>query len=303
MEAVEAAVRYAEQYTSKAVLIEPQISGDYHRLIVVNGSLIGVLRLDPPGLIGDGVLTIADLHRNSNEDQPELSAEQLSCLQMQSLGPNNIPKKGQRVHLEFNLENRSSWRITYVLDRVDASLHRLAEGVAASLGLLNAGIDILSVDIARPVPHAELTILEVNAIQTLHPVWAPRVIDAFQLSVQSACLHAAVAVVSKGGCGPNRAEWQRVLAKIPQSQIALPRRLLRWLPDDSPFERFLIYRHPREILLNRSLDSVLFLIDWRELLTSGLPCRRLQELLLIGSIPKPMVTHWQRMLSSLTDQS
>ena len=73
-----------------------------------------------------------------------------------------------------------------------------------------------------------------------------------------------------------------------------------FLPDDiANEERFYCYQHPWEFLLNRDLQSAVFLIDWHELSQNSLPLMHSGQLQLIGSYSGNRLEQWNNLLIRL----
>src|SRR5207342_1918 len=53
---------------SRSVIVETFVTGDDHRLLVVNGELVAATRRTPGHVVGDGVLTVAQLVERVNQD-------------------------------------------------------------------------------------------------------------------------------------------------------------------------------------------------------------------------------------------
>lgn len=309
-------LRAAEQAREAAragLLLEEHVPGDYHRLVVMEGSLVRVGRFQPPHLVGDGQRTIRAILAEPSSDSsqpgavlcsgpaPALNDSMLRQLRGQGWTPDGVPAAGERVVLRCDLRDRDDWVCESILDRVDPSLHRLASGVARALGMANVGIDVLSPDISQPAASRQLWVIEVNAIQRLHPATAPLFLQTIFPDDQSAHIPISVVVCVDEKHWPDHSRLKRLLDEHPGFGLALPERLAVQLDPLMRLEiekdrAIVLYRHPREVLMNRCLDAVLFLIDWRELSHSGLPSPWVDQLQLLGRPPGGMAKSWQRLL-------
>lgn len=294
------------------VLLEEHVPGDYHRLVVIEGQLLRVVRYQPPHLIGDGERSIEAILAAPRSDQslpgavlshgppPRLDAAVLRELLAQGLTPESVPAIGRRVVLRCDLQDREDWVDTAMLDRVDPSLHRLAEGIARALGMANVGIDVISPDITAPPPLRELWVIEVNAMQRLHPGMAPLLLDQIFPCTEAARIPVRVAVCVEESDWPGSELLGQLLDGPDGCALAIPRRLEGRLSPSlrASLERrgpVVAYDHPREVLLNRSLEAVLFLLDWQELSQSGLPAVQVDQVCLLGAPPAAMAGAWQRL--------
>lgn len=308
------AAEKAAEVARAGLLLEEHVPGDYHRLVVMEGALVRVTRCQPPQLIGDGQRSIRAILAEPSSDSsgpgavlcdgplPGLSDPMLRQLLAQGWTPDDVPGKGVRVVLRCDLKDRDDWVCQPMLEHVDPSLHRLAVGIARALGMANVGIDVLSPDITQPAVSRQLWVIEVNAIQRLHPGMAPLALQAIFPSEQSAHIPVSVVVCADLNDWPDASTLRRLIDDHPGHGLALPARLGGRLDPQMRREieahrAIVLYRHPREVLLHRCLDAVLFLIDWRELSQSGLPTPWVDQLRLLGQPPAGMVKPWQRLLA------
>lgn len=302
----------ARRVAKLGFVLEEHVPGDYHRLVVIAGRLVRVARFQPPHLVGDGVRSIRSILAspascrsapgsvNVDGPVPRLDDAIERHLQAQGLTPESIPESGRTVVLRCDLDDRDDWVLTKLLDQVDSSIHRLAEGIAKALGMLNVGIDVLSRDITAPPESRQLWVIEVNAFQRLHPAMAALLLDQMFPHGADARIPVDVVVCAQAADWPCSAALQQMLAKRPGWALAIPRRLQGRLDpaQRATMERdrpVILYRHPREVLLNRSLEAVLFLLDCQELGKSGLPAVQVDRLTLLGQLPAAMVGPWQRL--------
>lgn len=169
---VDTAFRHAARF-SRAILVEQHIPGICHRLMVANGRFLYALARRPMALIGNGIDTIATLLERTRARaalQPPWCRDKvipldeltLRVLASQGVAPGSVPAPGQRVLLRF-IES-TEWGE----DRVDvtAQTHpanaELAVRAARALGLMNAGVDIISQDISVAWQGNGAVINEVN---------------------------------------------------------------------------------------------------------------------------------------------
>ena len=305
-----AAKAYAS--TARGVLIEEQVPGDYHRLYVIGGELVCISRFRPPCLVGDGVRSVrAILNTPASESlkpggvvvQSAVSIEGqsvLSQLALQGLSPQSVPACGQVVVLRSDLEDRSDWSVTSFTSKIDWTLSSMACGIAQALSLENAGIDVISPDITQPPMSRRLWVIEVNAFQLLHPAWASVFLEQQFPSYEDARIPIKVFVHVEDRF--HLSELQKSLEEHSTDSWAVPRRLegqfvsLNYLLND---QKFCFYHHPREVLLNRDVRSIIFLIDWDELAQNGLPVLHVDQLQLIGSLSGTRLQQWEDLLKRL----
>ncbi len=165
----------AARERSEGVLVERFVPGDDHRVLVVDGRVVAVSRRKPPSVVGDGTSTIASLVEQVNAD-PRRGAEptshlriirleetELATLAEQGYHPDSVPDAGRRVLIRKNSHLRNGGSMTDETDRIHPKTAAQAVEAARVLGIDVAGLDIVAVDIARPLDEQGGAILEVNA--------------------------------------------------------------------------------------------------------------------------------------------
>ncbi len=302
------AVERAGASTSMGVLIEEQVPGDYYRLYVIGGDLISIKRMRPPFLLGDGIRSVQDI-LNSPSSPSELpggvvtgsvvSIEDpsvLSQLALQGLSAESIPKSGQRVVIRSDLVDRQDWSSKSFDSKIDFSLSSMARRISRALGLENVGIDVISTDITSLCSSRKIWVIDVNPFQLLHPAWATIFLDQVFSVCEEAKIQIKVIVFS--GDTLDFADLLNSLNEQPYNIWAVPKNLVdkHVLADDIlNHELFYCYKHPREVLLNRDLQSAVFLIDWHELSQTGLPVMYIDQLQMIGSLSGTRLEQWNNL--------
>jgi len=165
------AYRYAQNYTSGPILIQEQLPGHDHRLLVV-GEKVFVARRRKPVVVGDGVSTIQNLIESLNRD-PRRGAEHskpLSTISVeqveQYLGARigSIPQKGEVVEI-LGTSNLSSGGESVELSSVaHQSFRDYAVQAARLLGLRVCAVDMMCEDITRPAAAQRCGIIEMNVL-------------------------------------------------------------------------------------------------------------------------------------------
>ncbi|WP_276605801.1 cyanophycin synthetase [Sphingomonas gei] len=173
-EAVRTAFRLAAQH-SRRVIVEQQVRGNDHRILVVAGKVVAVAERMPAQVVGDGFHAIRQLIDFLNQDprrgtghanmltRIQVDEAMLALLAKTGTSPATVPMAGEIVRLRHtaNLSTGGT-----AVDRTDV-IHpynvSVAEQAAAVVGLDVCGIDFLSPDITRPVRETGGGIVEVNA--------------------------------------------------------------------------------------------------------------------------------------------
>ncbi|MFA7666229.1 MAG: hypothetical protein WCY32_08925 [Burkholderiaceae bacterium] len=165
---------------SQLILVEQQIPGTCHRLSVIRGKVIHVTRRLPKSVRGDGRHSVAELIALANREEAAKPPWQrlkpfpddaLALATMQAAGfeRGQVPAAG--VWVPLRPKQTSDWG--GVVEHLTAETHpdnlELAERATASLGLANAGVDLISVDIRRPWHENGAAINEINYSPQLSP--------------------------------------------------------------------------------------------------------------------------------------
>lgn len=158
-------------------LVEQMVLGNTFRLLVIDGRFTAALRLDQPYVSGDGRRSMRELIDALNADPTrdvirlasvEVDAGVVQCLATQGHTLDSVPASGEMVTLRGAANIGSGSTHTDVTDLVHKAHAELAERAAAALGLITAGVDVISRDIALTPDEAHSAIVEVNARPGLH---------------------------------------------------------------------------------------------------------------------------------------
>ena len=173
-DALKAAFELASR-SSRAVIVERELPGNDHRILVVDGKVVAAAERIPAQVIGDGESPVAALIEAVNADPRRGQGHEnvltrikvddavRALLASQQLVLKSVPKKGRVVRLRgtANLSTGGT-----AVDRTDA-IHpenaAIAIQAAAIIGLDVAGIDMLAPDISQSVRETGGGIVEVNA--------------------------------------------------------------------------------------------------------------------------------------------
>lgn len=160
---------------SKAIIVEKFIPGHDYRLLVVNKRMVAAARRIPAHVVGDGNLTIQQLIDKANEDprrgdghekvltKIKVNDMTMRILQEKGLTLDFILPKGQVLYLKDTANLSTGGTSTDVTDIVHPENKLIAEQIAAIAGLDICGIDVMSLDISRPLTENGGAIIEINA--------------------------------------------------------------------------------------------------------------------------------------------
>ncbi|HEY7311332.1 MAG TPA: acetate--CoA ligase family protein [Gemmataceae bacterium] len=151
---------------SGRVLVQHYLQGASHRLLVIEGRLAAAVRRDPIAIVGDGRHNVRELVEEANRDgrwgleRPlSLGDDERAALAEVGFAPETIPASGVKVPLSHDLlENYSN-----VTERVHPDTRELAFDAARVIGLDVAGLDVIALDISRPLAEQGGGFLEINA--------------------------------------------------------------------------------------------------------------------------------------------
>lgn len=161
---------------SRRVIVEEELPGRDHRILVVDGRVVAVAERRPPHVVGDGVSSIAELVADVNRDPRRGQGHEktLTCIRLDDdaaravlarLGysADSVPARGEVVQLRTTANLSSGGT---AIDRT-ADIHpenaAICRRAALAIGLDVAGIDLLAPDISRSVRETGGGIVEVNA--------------------------------------------------------------------------------------------------------------------------------------------
>jgi cyanophycin synthetase len=163
------------QEHSRSVVVESYVSGDDHRLLVVNGELVAATRRTPGHVVGDGVSSIRMLVDIVNQDPrrgvghekvlTRLTLDTQADQMMAKVGmtADSIPKAGEIVYLRSTANLSTGGTATDVTDIIHPDNRDMAVRAVRAVGLDVGGVDFLSTNIAESYKTIGGGICEVNA--------------------------------------------------------------------------------------------------------------------------------------------
>jgi len=165
----------AARQESGYIVVERFVPGADHRLLVIGGKLAAAALREPAHVIGDGHSTITTLMAEVNKDprRSDGHATALSLLKIdavsqavlaeQGFTPDSVPPAGQRVLIRRNANLSTGGTAADVTDSVHPEVVARAVDAARAVGLDIAGVDMVAVDISRPLEEQQGAVVEVNA--------------------------------------------------------------------------------------------------------------------------------------------
>ncbi len=173
-EQVRAAFPVAQQI-SRSVVIEKFVTGDDHRMLVVNNELVAVSKRLPGHVTGDGSSTVEQLVEGVNQDprrgighekvltriEFDLQADRL--LAERGYTRQSVPAKGAMVPLRLTANLSTGGTAEDVTDVVHPDNAEMAVRAIKAIGLDVGGVDFLSSNVTESYKDIGGAICEVNA--------------------------------------------------------------------------------------------------------------------------------------------
>jgi cyanophycin synthetase len=163
------------QRFSQAVIVEQFIQGADFRMLVIDGKFIAAAKRTPAMVVGDGHSTIRQLVNAVNKDprrgvghEKELTHIKIDkitrgILRDKGLTLQSVLPEKQVLYLKNTANLSTGGTATDVTDLVHPYNVLMAERIAGIIGLDICGIDVMTSDIAIPLPETRGAVIEVNA--------------------------------------------------------------------------------------------------------------------------------------------
>ncbi|MCC6840766.1 MAG: cyanophycin synthetase [Flavobacteriales bacterium] len=173
LEEANAALAVAKEI-SRSVVVEKEIKGLDHRLLVIDHKFVAAAKRTPACVVGDGKHTIEQLVEEVNKDPRRgfghekvltaitIDAHTLELLGRRNLTPASVPQAGETVYLKATANLSTGGTATDVTEVVHSYNIFMAERISRIIDLDICGIDIMTEDITRPLNECG-AVLEVNA--------------------------------------------------------------------------------------------------------------------------------------------
>jgi D-alanine-D-alanine ligase-like ATP-grasp enzyme len=159
------------------VMVEKELTGMVHRVTTVGGRVVGVIRREPPHVIGDGVSTVRQLVVYANADprrrgpifhelpwDKDVDME----LQKQKLTRDSVPEKGRMVVLYEKVSRSFGATTTDLTDVTHPANIALFEKIASTVDDPLLGIDFMIEDMSKAWTDQPTSgVIEVNSMPFL----------------------------------------------------------------------------------------------------------------------------------------
>ncbi len=166
---------HAAKEVSSRVIVEKYITGEDHRLLVINHVLVAAAKRTPAHVIGDGKSTVEELIIEVNKDPRRgyghenvltmITINDLTKTIIKDAGYNldSVLPKGERLLLKDTANLSTGGTAEDITDIVHPANVSMAERISKIIDLDICGIDIMTDDISKPLSETGGAILEVNA--------------------------------------------------------------------------------------------------------------------------------------------
>ncbi|HEX3235847.1 MAG TPA: cyanophycin synthetase [Gemmatimonadales bacterium] len=170
---------------SRSVIVESFITGEDHRMLVINGELVAVSKRVPGHVVGDGVHTVEELVEEVNRDPRRgIGHEKVltrlvfdhqadTLLAGRGYTRETVPADGERVFLRSTGNLSTGGTATDLTDVVHPDNIGMAVRAVRAIGLDVGGVDFLTSDITESYKDVGGAICEVNAAPGFRMHMAP----------------------------------------------------------------------------------------------------------------------------------
>ncbi|MBI3439494.1 MAG: hypothetical protein HY054_12750 [Proteobacteria bacterium] len=140
-----------------AILVQPYVSGEEHRVFVLNGRALFSYRKHQPSVVGDGRSTLSELIAKAEILGRRTARNEAGVVVTRDA----VSPRGVRISLDGPANRSAGGSSADLVDGAPDRLAQVAIKAADALGLKLAGIDIFDVSEARDL--SQQVIIEVNS--------------------------------------------------------------------------------------------------------------------------------------------
>jgi len=160
---------------SSSVIVEQFAEGEDYRVLVIGSEFVAASRRWPAHVIGDGVHTINELIAEINSDprrapdhsaalsKIRIDAVALAVLGEQGVTPDSVLEAGRNVLIRRNANLSTGGTAVDCTDEVHPTIRAACIEAAQTVGLDICGIDVVAIDITKPLSARNGCIIELNA--------------------------------------------------------------------------------------------------------------------------------------------
>ena len=288
---------------SKQILVEREAPGICYRLLVANGKMLYAIRRGPKSIEGDGKRTISELvhsaNLNNNAKPPWLQEKSWpmdkqaqEVMSLAGFNPDSVPDKGVWVPLR-KIES-AAWggHIEDVSEIVHPENKEIAEKAVRLFGLDNAGIDIISTDIAQPWYENGAIINEVNyapyfggndIARSLIPHFLGKLMRG------DGRIPIEVVVGSDAAMEEARSRQQKFIEKNVDCYRTNHKLTISPSGKELTFPFQSLFNRVTALLTNKSVEALVMVVQTDEFLKTGMPVDNFDRLIHINN----EMVHWE----------
>jgi cyanophycin synthetase len=288
---------------SRAVLVEQQVAGICHRVLVANGKVRLAAKWLPKSVMGDGHQTVRALVEQANAGEQAkppwsrlrpfpLDEMAIACLANARLTPDSVPAKGVMAPLRPIQTMEWGGILEDLTDSIHPENAVIAIKAAHIFGLAVAGIDIISTNITRPWHENGAIINEVNFSPMLSGRQTGRVIasllDEWLVGGGNIPVHAVIGGESAMAKGLRiRADYA---ARGVRCWLTSHLETVSDSGDSYAVAANGLFERCMALLMDPNIEALVMVIQTDELLTTGLPTSRIERIHdLLDSVTPPSV--------------
>jgi cyanophycin synthetase len=294
---------------SRRILVERQVAGVCHRILVVGDQFVFAMKRQPKSVKGDGLQTLQALVEAANQEQLKrptwtrlkpwvLDDVALACLKKAGLTPDSVLPEGQLAALRPFTSDEWGGSAENMTSTIHPDNVRLAIDAAQTLGLRVAGVDLITTDITRPWHENGAILNEVNFKpffggnldnDKVHPYMETLVDGDGRIPA-----HAVV------GVGNLWAKARALRQSLKQSGVLahLCGHSAVESPSGEPLHLLAsgLFMRCRALLQNPGVQALIVVVDSDEFLKTGLPLDRFDEVHMVGKPSTDTVSKLWRQL-------
>lgn len=273
---------------SRHLLMERQVGGVCHRVVVAGGEVLLVSKRLPKLVRGDGVHSVAQLVASANEEEMAkppwarlkpfpLDEAAVSCLGRSGLSPSSVPPEGEPAPLRRIQSTAEGGVVEDWTDRIHPDNVQIAVKAARLFGLAIAGIDIISEDISRPWHENGAVLNEVNYSSLLPGRHSATVLPVLLRKFFAADGRIPVDLVMGGPEATQEGlRWRAAHAQAGlRCWMAGHDRVVDANGLELPLAAHGLFGRALALLLDAEVDALVLVVQTDELLRTGLPVDRI----------------------------
>jgi cyanophycin synthetase len=285
---------------SQRILVERQVAGVCHRILVVGQQFVYAMKRQPKSVKGDGVQTIRQLVEAANAvelNKPTwarmkpwvLDQLGIECLAKFGLTPDSVLAHGQLAALRPITSDEWGGSGEEVTETIHPDNVQLAIEAAQIMGMKVAGVDLMSTDISLPWHETGAIINEVNYKPFVSGSLDKNKVDSYIQAVMGGLGRIPVhAVVGDGDVWEVARALGRTLKQAGTASYLCGKDLTE-SPNGEPYHMACsgLFMRCRALLHNPNVEALVMVLDSDEFLTTGLPLDRIEALHVAGGVDQP----------------